>query len=68
MRTRTIYKHLCPQLRNVLRPGDWVVISLGHNDNGPFDSGRARAVLPGTGNDSIIVTIKETGAKAAVDS
>lgn len=66
MSTRTFYKQLWPDIRKALRPGDWVIISLGHNDNGPYDSGRARAVLPGTGNDSIIVTIKETGAKDTV--
>lgn len=66
MSTRTFYKQLWPDIRKALRPGDWVIISLGHNDNGPYDCGRARAVLPGTGNDSIIVTIKETGAKDTV--
>ena len=66
MSTRTFYKQLWPDIRKALRPGDWVIISLGHNDNGPYDSGRARAVLPGTGNDSIIVTIKETGTKDTV--
>jgi hypothetical protein len=42
------------------------VISIGHNDNGPFDSGRARAVLPGTACDSLDVIIKETGAYETV--
>ena len=66
MSTRTFYKQLWPDIRKALRPGDWVIISIGHNDNGPFDSGRARAVLKGTGNDSIVVTIKETGVKDTV--
>ena len=61
MSTRTFYRKLWPDVRQALRPGDWVIISIGHNDNGPFDSGRARAVLPGTGSDSLAVTIKETG-------
>lgn len=46
-----------------VRKGDWVIIELGHNDNGPYDSGRARASIPGIGKDSLNVTIKETGAK-----
>lgn len=66
MSTRTFYNKLWPDIRKALRPGDWVIIQLGHNDNGPYDSGRARAVLPGTGKDSINVTIKETGEKETV--
>lgn len=49
-----------------VRKGDWVIIELGHNDNGPYDSGRARASIPGIGKDSLNVTIKETGAKETV--
>ena len=30
-----------------IKAGDWVIISIGHNDNGPYDSGRARASIPG---------------------
>lgn len=66
MSTRTFYRKLWPDVRKALKPGDWVIISIGHNDNGPYDSGRARAVLPGTGNDSLCVTIKETGVKETV--
>ena len=66
MSTRTFYNQLWPDIRKALRPGDWVIIQLGHNDNGPYDSGRARAVLKGTGRDSINVTIKETGKKETV--
>lgn len=66
MSTRTFYRKLWPDVRKALRPGDWVIISIGHNDNGPYDSGRARAVLPGTGDDSLTVTIKETGQKETV--
>lgn len=68
MSTRTFYRQLWPDVRKALRPGDWVIISIGHNDNGPYDSGRARAVLPGTGTDSLNVTIKETGKQETVYS
>lgn len=68
MSTRTFYRQLWPDVRKALRPGDWVIISIGHNDNGPYDSGRARAVIPGTGNDSLHVTIKETGEQETVYS
>lgn len=66
--SRTYYRHLWPAVLQGVRPGDWVIIELGHNDNGPYDSGRARASIPGTGKDSLNVTIKETGAKETVYS
>ncbi|MBO4660838.1 MAG: rhamnogalacturonan acetylesterase, partial [Prevotella sp.] len=58
MSTRTYYNKLWPAVREALQPGDWVIVSLGHNDNGPYDSGRARACLSGIGNDSLEVTIQ----------
>ena len=66
MSTRTFYIKLWPMVRKALRKGDWVIISIGHNDNGPYDEGRARAVIPGVGTDSLCVTIKETGEKETV--
>ena len=66
MSTRTFYTKLWPMVRKALRKGDWVTISIGHNDNGPYDEGRARAVIPGVGTDSLCVTIKETGEKETV--
>lgn len=68
MSSRTYYNKLWPDVRKALRPGDWVIISIGHNDNGPYDSGRARASIPGVGKDSLNVTIKETGEKETVYS
>lgn len=64
--SRTFYKNLWPDVVKGIRPGDWVIIELGHNDNGPYDSGRARATIPGIGKDSLNVTIKETGVKETV--
>ena len=66
MSTRTFYTKLWPMVRKALRKGDWVIISIGHNDNGPYDEGRARAVIPGVGTDSLCVTIMETGEKETV--
>ena len=66
MSTRTYYNQLWPAVREALKPGDWVIISIGHNDGGPIDSGRARSVLKGTGHDSVEVTTKETGVKETV--
>ena len=64
--SRTFYNRLWPDVLKGVRPGDWVLIELGHNDNGPYDSGRARASIPGIGTDSLNVTIKETGVKETV--
>lgn len=66
MSSRTFYNKLWEPIRKAIRPGDWVIISIGHNDNGPYDSGRARASIPGTGYDTLNVTIKETGEKETV--
>ena len=66
MSSRTFYTKLWPDVKKGIRPGDWVIISIGHNDNGPYDSGRARASIPGVGMDSLRVTIQETGVKETV--
>lgn len=66
MSSRTFYNKLWSDVVKGIRPGDWVIIELGHNDNGPYDSGRARASIPGIGNDSLEVIIKETGEKETV--
>lgn len=64
--SRTFYNRLWPEVLEGVHKGDWVIIELGHNDNGPYDSGRARASIPGIGKDSLVVTIKETGVKETV--
>ena len=66
MSSRTFYNKLWEPIRKAIRPGDWVIISIGHNDNGPYDSGRARASIPGAGYDTLNVTIKETGEQETV--
>ena len=64
--SRTFYNRLWPDVLKGIRKGDWVIIELGHNDNGPYDSGRARASIPGIGKESLPVTIKETGEQETV--
>jgi lysophospholipase L1-like esterase len=66
MSSRTFYNNLWEPIKKALRPGDWVVVSIGHNDNGPYDSGRARASIPGVGYDTLNVTIQETGKHETV--
>ena len=56
MSTRTFYTDLWPAIRQALKPGDWVIVSIGHNDNGEFfDQRRARAVIPGVDPDTCYV-------------
>ena len=54
--TRTFYTDLWPAIRQALKPGDWVIVSIGHNDNGEFfDQRRARAVIPGIDMDTCYI-------------
>lgn len=39
-----------------LKPGDFVLIQMGHNDGGPVDGGKRRASLPGLGEETQEVT------------
>ena len=56
MSTRTFYTDLWPAVRDALKPGDWVIVSIGHNDNGEFfDQKRARAVIPGVDPDTCYI-------------
>lgn len=57
--TRTFYRNLWPAVLQGIKKGDYVVLELGHNDNGPLDSGRARASIKGADNDSVEVIIKD---------
>lgn len=68
MSSRTFYKVLWKDVLEGVRAGDWVIIELGHNDNGPFDSGRARATIKGIGDEVLPVVIKETGERDTVYS
>jgi lysophospholipase L1-like esterase len=49
-----------------MKPGDFVLIQFGHNDGGPLDSGRARASLKGTGDETREVTDPKSGAREVV--
>ncbi len=66
MSSRTFYNKLWQPIKLAIRPGDWVIISIGHNDNGPYDEGRARASIPGVGDETLDVVIKETGEHETV--
>lgn len=69
---RTFYRMLWPAVLEGVQKGDYVILELGHNDNGPLAEGRARASYQGKdghsplSDDSIEVTIKETGKRETV--
>jgi lysophospholipase L1-like esterase len=44
-----------------IRPGDFLIVQFGHNDGGPFNTGRARASIKGTGNESQTVIMERHG-------
>ena len=55
MSTRNFYTDLWPAVRDVLKPGDWVIVSIGHNDHADFfDAKRARGVIDGVAEDTLI--------------
>ena len=55
MSTRTFYTDLWPAIRQALKPGDWVIVSIGHNDGADFfDARRARGVIPGVDPDTMV--------------
>lgn len=60
MSTRTFYTDLWPAVRQALKPGDWVIVSIGHNDSADFfDARRARGVIPGVNPDTMLVGFNE---------
>ena len=60
MSTRTFYTDLWPAVRQALKPGDWVIVSIGHNDTADFfDQKRARGVIPGVDLDTMVVGFNE---------
>ncbi|MBQ3628574.1 MAG: rhamnogalacturonan acetylesterase [Bacteroidaceae bacterium] len=71
---RTFYRRLWSDVLKGIQKGDYVILELGHNDNGPIDHDRARSSYKGKDGkqplttDSILVTIQETGKQEMVYS
>jgi lysophospholipase L1-like esterase len=56
MSTRTFYTDLWPAVCEALKSGDWVIVSIGHNDHADFfDQKRARGVIDGVAEDTMVV-------------
>ncbi len=46
--------------------GDYVFIQFGHNDNGSYNTDRARGTIKGTGNDTVHVIMESTGNREII--
>lgn len=54
-------------VRSQIKPGDFVIVQFGHNDGGgAYNDSRARKSISGNGDDSVEVTLQNTGAKETV--
>lgn len=49
-----------------IRQGDYLLIDFGHNDGGPFNTGRARASIKGTGDDTLRVVMERDGSHETI--
>ncbi len=49
-----------------LKEGDYLFIQFGHNDGGPFNTGRARASIKGAGDESETYIMEATGGPETV--
>jgi lysophospholipase L1-like esterase len=57
---------LWDQVLAAMKPGDFVLMQFGHNDGGPLNTGRARASLKGTGDQTQEVVMEATGKTEVV--
>src|SRR5215469_13337242 len=55
--SRTFYHDQWPGVLTILKPGDFVIMQFGHNDNNPInDTNRARGTIKGAGAETQIIT------------
>lgn len=54
--SRTFYRDFWSAVREGIRPGDYVIIQLGHNDSGPYDGPKGRSSILSAGHESLTVT------------
>lgn len=66
--SRTFYRSWWPDVIKGVQKGDYVIIQLGHNDSGPYNTATGRSAIPGTGKETVEVTNEKTGEKETVYS
>lgn len=65
--SRTFYtESLWNKVLQGIKKGDYLLIQFGHNDGGPLNTGRARASLRGTGDESETVIMERHGGPEEV--
>lgn len=65
--SRTFYTEgLWDKVLPGIQKGDYLFIQFGHNDGGPLNTGRARASLKGSGNESQTVIMERNGGPEEV--
>lgn len=63
-----ISEGLWDKVLSAIQPGDYVLIQFGHNDSGPYNTGRARASMKGNGDADTTVIMEATGKKETIHS
>ena len=53
---RTFYRDWWPDVIKGVEKGDYVIIQIGHNDSGPYDTAFGRSSIPGSGKETVEVT------------
>ncbi len=66
--SRTFYNNNWKNMLKAIRPGDYVLIQFGHNDQAPLNTGRARGTLDGTGDEKQTVVMEKHGGPEDVYS
>ena len=56
---RTFYRDWWPDVIKGVEKGDYVIIQIGHNDSGPYDQPGGRSSIPGTGKETVQVTLRD---------
>ena len=66
--TRSYFKTWLYHTLRGVKPGDWVIVQLGHNDQHgrEMDNGRFRGLLPGTGKEYTEVILPGNGTRERV--
>ncbi|GHV25207.1 hypothetical protein FACS1894176_03140 [Bacteroidia bacterium] len=63
-----ITQGLWDKVAEAIQPGDYLFIQFGHNDGGPFNTGRARASIKGIGEESQTYILERNGEPEEVFS
>ncbi|VBB47993.1 conserved exported hypothetical protein [uncultured Paludibacter sp.] len=65
--SRTFYTEgLWDKVLPGIKKGDYLIVQFGHNDGGPFNTGRARASIKGIGEESETFIMEKTGGPEEV--